>query len=312
MAQEPFDSLTPQARRQLAQGEADSAAIKREIEQTRIEMSETIGEIQERLRPEHLLQQAKDGVREAATGKVKNIMNSASETAYDAAQRARGYGNQLAWYAREHPIRMAVTAGVIAWWIMRGRGRSSSEQWYGASDTSWDHDEYAPMEPSLRDRVSGAASNAKQAVGEYASTARQAVGEYASSARETAGEYASSARDTVNEYAQSAASSARAASIRARSAASRATTTVDDFVHENPLAAGAIAVAIGAAIGLAVRSTAYEDRTMGATRDQALAKAKNVANNVKQNVGDKVAAYAENVVGESLSKVASEPPMGRA
>ena len=41
--------------------------------------------------------------REAATGKVKNIMSSAGETAYDAAQRARGYGNHLAWYAREHP-----------------------------------------------------------------------------------------------------------------------------------------------------------------------------------------------------------------
>src|SRR6185436_15188388 len=100
-------------------------------------------------------------------------------------------------------------------------------------------------------------------------------------------------------------------SIRARSAASRATTTVDDFVHENPLAAGAIAVAIGAAIGLAVRSTEYEDRAMGATRDQALAKAKSVANNVTQNVGDKVAAYAENVVGQSLADVAAEPPMGR-
>lgn len=306
MAQEPFDSLTPQARR----GETDSAAIKREIEQTRIEMSETIGEIQERLRPEHLLQQAKDGVREAATGKVKNIMNSASETAYDAAQRARGYGNQLAWYAREHPIRMAVTAGVIAWWIMRGRGRSSSEQWYGASDTSWDHDDdYVSMEPSLRDRVSGAASSAKQAVGDYASTARQA----ASSARETVGEYASTARDTVNEYAQSAASSARKASTQVRTVAKSASTTVDDFVRDNPLAAGALALAVGAAIGLAVRATEYEDRAMGATRDEALARARNVANNLKQNVTDKVATYAEDVVSESLltDPDASAPPMGR-
>jgi hypothetical protein len=29
-------------------------------------------------------------------------------------------------------------------------------------------------------------------------------------------------------------------------------------------------------------------------------------------VTDKVAAYAENVVGESLSNAAAEPPMGRA
>ena len=309
MAQEPFDSLTPQTRRQHAQGEADSTAIKREIEQTRVEMSETIGEIQDRLRPDHLLQQAKDGVREAATGKVKDIMTSASETAYDAAQRARGYGNHLAWYAREHPIRIAVTAGVVAWWMLRGRGRDSDE-WYGASDTSWDYDEYESMEPSLRDRVSGAASNATQAVGEYASTARQAVGQYASSARETVGGYASNARDTVNEYAQSAASSAREASRQVRSAASSATTTVDDFVRENPLAVGAIALAVGAVIGLAVRGTEYEDRAMGATRDGAMAKAKSVANTLT----DKVASYAEDVVNESLESdpTASQQRMGSA
>jgi len=266
--------LTPQTRRQLAQGEADRTAIKREIEKARVEMSETIGEIQDRLRPGHLLQQAKDGVREAAVGKAKTIMSSASETAYDAARRARGYGNHLAWYAKEHPIRMAITAGVITWLVMRNRG-GSSEQWYGASDTSWDQDEYLPVEPSLRDRV---------------------------------GDAASSARQTVNEYAQSA----RSASRKVRSAASSATSTVDDLVHENPLAAGAIAVAVGAAIGLAVRSTRYEDRAMGSTRDQALAKAKNAASNLTQNVTDKVATYAENVIDESLTRAASEPPMGRA
>jgi len=291
---------------------SETDEIRGEIERTRVEMSETIGEIQDRLRPDHLLQQAKDGVREAAVGKAKTIMSSASESAYRGAQRARGYGNHLAWYAKEHPIRMAITAGVVTWLCMRNRG-AASEQWYGASDATWeDQDEYGLPEPSLRDRVSDAASSARQTVGEYASTAKQAVGEYASTARDKAGEYAASAKETVNEYAQSAASSARAASVRARSAASSATTAVDDFVNENPLAAGAIAVAIGAAIGLAIRATEYEDRAMGSTRDQALAKARNVANNLKDNVSDKVAAYAENIVDQSLADAASAPPMGRA
>ena len=306
-----------QERNPVNPSHSDTDAIRGEIERTRVEMSETIGEIQDRLRPDHLLQQAKDGVREAAVGKAKNIMNSASETAYDAAQRARGYGNHLAWYAKEHPIRMAITAAVITWLAMRNRG-GRPQMWDGATDTSWDHDEYGMPEPSLRDRVSDATSSARQTVGDYAATAKQAVGEYASTARETAGEYASSARETVNdyaqtaaEYAQSAASSARAASIQARRAASRATSSVDEFVHDNPLAAGAIAVAVGAAIGLAIRGTEYEDRAMGATRDQAMAKAKNAASNLTSNVTDKVAAYAENVVGESLN-AAAEPPMGPA
>jgi ElaB/YqjD/DUF883 family membrane-anchored ribosome-binding protein len=310
VAQAPFDSLTPEQRSQLAQGEADTTAIKREIERTRVEMSETIGEIQERLRPDHLLQQAKDGVREAATGKVKNIMNSASDTARTAALRARETGTHLAWYANAHPIRIAIAAGVVTWLVLRRR--SSAPTYYGASDTSWDEDDYGMPEPTLRDRARDVASTARETVGEYASSAKQVVGAAASTARDTVGGYATTARDTVNEYAASAASTARSASQRVRSAASTATTSVDDWVHENPLAAGAVAVAVGAAIGLAVRSTECEDRALGATRDQALAKAKNVANNLRQNVTNQVATYAENVVGESLKNAAAEPPMGRA
>jgi ElaB/YqjD/DUF883 family membrane-anchored ribosome-binding protein len=301
VAQEPFDSLTPPQRSQLAQGEAqDTTAIKREIERTRVEMGETLGELQDRLRPDHLIQQAKDGVREAATGKVKNIMNSASETAYGAAETARGYGNQVAWYARQHPVHVAITAGAIVWWMLRGRG--SSDDYYGAVDTSWDRDDdYMSNEPSLRQRARSAAS-----------TARETVGEYASTARDTAGEYAASARDTVNEYATSAASSARSASRRVATAASSATGATGDWATQNPLAAGAIAVAVGAAIGMTIRATEYEDRAMGAKRDEALEKAKTVANNLRQNVTEKVSTYAENVVGESITNAASEPPMGRA
>ena len=53
---------------------------------------------------------------------------------------------------------------------------------------------------------------------------------------------------------------------------------------------------------------------MGATRDEAVARAKHVANNLKQNVTDKVATYAEDVVSESLlsDSTASAPRIGRA
>ena len=70
-------------------GSSETAEIKSEIERTRVEMSETLGEIQDRLRPDHLLQQARDGVTTAAKGKVRNIMSSAGDTAGMVAARAR-------------------------------------------------------------------------------------------------------------------------------------------------------------------------------------------------------------------------------
>ena len=121
--------------------------------------------------------------------------------AYDAAQRARGAGNHLAWYATEHPIRIAITAGVVTWWMLRGRGRTAGavvrrvRHVVGLRRVR-DRREHRRSRPRRR-----VASTARETVGEYASTVRQAVGSAASTARETAGEYAASARDTVNEYA---------------------------------------------------------------------------------------------------------------
>lgn len=289
----------------------ETAEIKSEIARTRVEMSETLGEIQDRLRPDHLLQQAKDGVRRAAAGKVRTIMYSAGETAAMAATKTRETGNYLADYATTHPIRIAVTVGAVAWLLLRGRNRSNV--WDGAAETRWDDEspnpgdfdgvDDTPIRP-LRDTV-----------GEYASAARETVGEYAASARDTVGGYAASARETVGEYAGSARQSAQRASARVRSAAGTATSSVDTFARENPLAAGAIALAIGAAIGLAAPRTELEDNTMGETRDRAWQKASRAASNMKDSVAEKMAATAETLIGESLANAAKgtpREPIGRA
>ena len=87
-----------------------------------------------------------------------------------------------------------------------------------------------------------------------------------------------------------------------------------DFVHDNPMAAGAVALAVGVAIGLSVPRTEIEDGTMGETRDRAWQKASEIAQNLKDNVSQKMATAAENIVGESMKNAATTTPepMGRA
>ncbi|HEX2268856.1 MAG TPA: DUF3618 domain-containing protein, partial [Pyrinomonadaceae bacterium] len=53
--------------------------IKADIEDTRAELGQTINEIQERLSPEHLMDQVKETVREATIGKVERVMDSVGE-----------------------------------------------------------------------------------------------------------------------------------------------------------------------------------------------------------------------------------------
>lgn len=290
-----------------------TAEIKSEIERTRIEMRETIGEIQDRLRPDHLLQQAKDGVTEAAAGKVRNIMRSTGETAQAVAEQARGIGSHLAWYAREHPIRMAITAGALTWWMLRGRNRPGD--WAGASEASWERDGTSPDDDTDPAYTSGTDGSLRDKVGEYASSARETAGEYASSARETAAEYAESARSTARRASEGVRTAATAASARAQQRLRQASASADRFVHENPLAAGAVALAAGVAIGLSVPATELENRTMGEARDTAWQKASEVARNLGQNVTQKLQSVAETVVADAVTATkqgpTSEPSQGR-
>ncbi len=315
MAQEPFDSLTRREASQLAQGgRKEKAEIKSEIERTRIEMSETLGEIQERLRPDHLVQQAKatmtDAVTEAATGKVRNIMQSAGETATMVADQTKYAGRTVADYVRTHPVQMAMVAGGITWWLLRGYDRS--DEWEGASegwqdtghrlDTDYDTD-YAYRDRSLREKV-----------GEYASTARETVGGYAASARETVNEAAEAARYRALRASERVSSAAQTASVRAQETWRSASTSADDWVREYPLAAGAIAVAVGAAIGLSVPGTEIENRALGERRDQAVEKARIAARQVKENVTQKVQNVAESVLDDVTATPTGstiEPSQGR-
>src|SRR5687767_8198844 len=56
-----------------------SDQLKADIEDTRAEMGQTLNEIQERLSPEHLMDQVKETVREATIGKVERVMEKVNE-----------------------------------------------------------------------------------------------------------------------------------------------------------------------------------------------------------------------------------------
>ena len=285
-----------QERNEIASNE--TAEIKHEIERTRVEMSETLGEIQERLRPDHLIQQAKDTVAEAATGKVRNIMHSAGETATVVADQTRYASRSAAGYVRMHPVQMALIAGGITWWLLRNRG--TSDDWEGASEGWQDGPGY---DEGYSTYSEGRPLTAK--VGEYASTARETVGEYASTARETVGDYATTAASRARRARERARNAASTASLRARQRLQRTSTTVDDWVHQNPLAAGALAVAIGAAVGLTAPATEVEDRYLGETRDQAMERARTAARNVRENVTQKVQQNVADTVVDTAASISS-------
>lgn len=92
----------------------DTARIREQIEHTRANLTDTIEELQDRLKPQHLVNQAGDAMRDAVEQKVKTMVSSASTTANRVAEQARTS-------AVSYPVPAALLVGGLAWLMMRSR-----------------------------------------------------------------------------------------------------------------------------------------------------------------------------------------------
>ncbi len=333
----------------------DPEVIKQQIERTREDMSDTLNELQQRLSPQHLAEQAKASVREATVGRVQHFMGSAGDTATEVAGRAQVAAGTAVEQVREHPLPVALAgagAGLV-WWLMR---RSSSRQTWSNDDMyDWDdanvtYDrDYASLEVRndddwrtgrstwnegrrggwmrmLRDNPVPA-SLAAASIGYilwnrglpgvgYDADARRSAFAYgdddldrgfddATSSSVTA-RVSDTARDVsrqarqkahaigeqVSDSVRSAQERANTMSRRVRTASSRTTSQLDQWMHDNPLAVGVAALAAGAVVGLSAPRTHAEDQVMGASRDALIDKANDQAHHIKEQVREKVQSVA--------------------
>jgi len=226
-------------------GEERPEEIRVEIEQTRVELSETLDAIQERLSPEHLKEQATSAVREATVGKAEQAVSSATDT-------AKGVGATMLETIKQNPIPAALAGIGIGWLVMKRRSSGSGGQSSGQRP---------------------------QTLGEAPST----VGETVSQAQERAGQVVSSAQETAGQVA------------------SQTQSQVQRLLQEQPLAVGGIALALGAAVGLALPETPQEHQVMGAARDRLLEQAKATAQDVQPKV-QRVVEEAQRAVQEEAKE----------
>ena len=246
----------------------ETGEIRDEIARTRSEMSNTIGEIQERLTPEHLIQKAKDSVQEAAAVKMRTIMHSANDAAGAVAGTTRRAAGQASDYVKHHPVQIALVAAGVTWLLTR----NNRPEWQGARGYNVANDWRGS------DASEGYAAQAKDKTREVVDQVRDA----ASSASAQVRDAASTATDQVQQTWQ------------------RAGHTSQRWLTENPLAVGVAAVAAGVALGLVVPGTRLEDRTLGETRDSMVEKASEAARDLR----DAVAVKAKDVAAEVMEEVA--------
>ena len=259
------------ARAPVGAEEVDEVEANRaEIERTRADMSETVDAIQNKLSPRNLKEQAKEQAKDTAKGAGSTIMET----------------------IRENPLPAALTGIGLGWLFVSARRSSSSSSEQEAryrGDRAYDYpptyDRVPPeydYQPGYEERASSGPATAQEAL----ERVQGRVGETASQAQARDGQAASQAQDRVSQLGS-----------RAQERARRAGSGFQRMLQENPLTVGALAVGVGAAVGLAVPQTSQEHEAMGEARDSLVEKAQEKAQEAQQRV-QRVAEEAQSAAKE--------------
>jgi hypothetical protein len=289
--------------------------IRDEIEETRVEMAETIDAIQEKLKPRNIVASATDRVKNAATERVREMADIASQTAQQATDYTRDVARSMTDRARQNPFPLALIGLGAAWLIARqassqgGSYRMRRDQRdYGREyGGEWTRNEALYLNQSEHGLVARIRNNPIPATLAGVGLTWLAF----SSAESREWEYSSRSRDASRE-GQGLGESASQIASRTRESASDVTDSMrrmvrrrqnqlQHMVQDNPLLVGAGALMLGAAFGMAVPETDTENELMGEARDNVVGRARDMARDAANQVQD-----AASTVADAAAKVAGK------
>lgn len=274
---------------------------------------------------------AKAAVRGATIGKVETMIRSANDTT-----NAARHG--LVETIKANPFPAALAGLGLGWLYINSRSAAArgtthprayeatyQEQRPYSAQTPSQYGAYQGHTTSTVDRAQAAAGNlagqagdlAGQVGGAVGSAAGQvggAVGSAASQVGETASNLASgtveAAGNIVGQVGETASNLAsgtvEAAGNIAEQAQYQAMRLEDGFqraLRTNPLAVGAVTLALGAAIGLALPQTQRENQLMGEARDTLIERAQGLAQETVEKVQN-VATEAQQTVTQTVKEEA--------
>ena len=289
-ADESLERYDPPESLELSSDDApeEMEHIKAKIEQTRSQMGETIDAIQDRLsfaniseqvseRVNSAIETAKDTAYDATIGKAVNFMkNVGDEVSHSGAFKA----------VKKNPLPIALIglgAGLLAYQTYSGRNpRRGNSRAYGKNfyDDGSRAADYA-ISGSTKRGIGATASRAVDGISDKASSALESVSNSAGAALDTVSNSAGAAYEKVTGAVNNAYSSAGELAHRAYDRAGEYGTIAyekyDEVLEENPLALGAIAIALGAAVGFSIPSTTYEGKVMGEARENLMQRAQDAA-----------------------------------
>lgn len=258
--------------------------IRRDIEETRAEMDETVDELTDRLQPRHVLNDLLE-LFQGREDRVKEKLYAGKETAEEYAGRASDCAGNAAsglWETmKDHPVPFALigagaallVTGVGARQKLRSRPIADGIDVYEGEGTYFEEDFYP-------DGTAGFSDTPPYAQDEETDTRFPPVEESPAFAEEGLREYGNGGPHGTGRAGAEAERRSRQARRRARVAAGRTQQQIRrsseaavQTVEQHPLAVGVTALAAGLIMGSLLPTTGYEDEAMGRRAGEARARA---------------------------------------
>ena len=245
---------------------AEAEQIRGQIEETRNQMGETIDAIQDKLSFSNISEQvtehvnnavetAKGAVYDATIGKAANLMKNLSSDLSSSSFVRTAKSNPFPF------VLIGLGAGLLAYqsYTGKGNGRSRRREFTAGRDPRFETGRGNVSEKGMLSGAMETVSSARETVSGVAGSAYEKVTGVVDNAYTGANDVAHRAYDKMGELR------------------STAIEQYDHYIEENPLAVGAVAVALGAAVGMAIPSTRYESRMLGEYRQDLMDKAQSTA-----------------------------------
>jgi ElaB/YqjD/DUF883 family membrane-anchored ribosome-binding protein len=169
--------------------EAEVTEIRADIEDTRLEMGDTLNELGDRLEPGHLVDQAKDNIRDATIGRVE--------------ETARGMSEMVMETIKRNPIPAAMAgAGLALLWMNRSANASTNGQRqgyrYDPGTGYYEAEGGQSGSQGIGERVGEGASAVKHRAGQVGEDVGEAVGQ----ARENVGQAVGQVGNQLDRFMQ--------------------------------------------------------------------------------------------------------------
>lgn len=265
----------------------DPAQLEREIDEQRSHIGHTLSELEQRFSPGQMLDQALSYGKENGADFSRNLVNT----------------------VKNNPVPTLMTAVGIAW-MMYGQNRPpASASQYRTGYAGYDEPSSASygLDPDY-DTDLGYGADSSSGNGNGMRDKAAGLKDKASHLKDNVSGKLGGARDRASMSARGASDNMRRAGSSARnqvrSQAQRASQGFNYLVEEQPLALGAIGLALGAIIGAAIKPTRREDELLGQTRDQFAERAGHTAEDAygkASEVGKKIAQDAKEEISAAQS-----------